>query len=188
MIATATTSKQQTLYGDRESLQEWRVTMNTSNTRPRKFGSIIGRIVMALVFASMIGGTFISPAFGRARTGRAGYTLDLSMRHHWTSMSRLRHRESASSSPSSFDRECSASTAECSGPRYASLWRTMRLGGFAASQHGGLRMEASGATGTNWGLHRGQPCAGELQKTAECFCHRQAHWPGWFWGWRRGLA
>ena len=37
MIATAITSRQQTLFCDRESLQEWKVTMRTSNTRARKF-------------------------------------------------------------------------------------------------------------------------------------------------------
>ncbi len=64
MIATATTSRQHTLFCDRESLQEWKVTMRTSNMRTGIFRSTIGKIAMALVCASMIGGTFIAPAFG----------------------------------------------------------------------------------------------------------------------------
>jgi hypothetical protein len=64
MIATATTSRQQTLFCDRESLQEWKVTMRTSNTRARKFSSTVVKILMALVFASMIGGISGAPAFG----------------------------------------------------------------------------------------------------------------------------
>jgi len=39
--------------------------MRTSNTRVRKFSSTVGKIVMALVFASMIGGISIAPAFGK---------------------------------------------------------------------------------------------------------------------------
>jgi hypothetical protein len=39
--------------------------MRTSNTRAGKFISTVGKIVMALVFISMIGGTFITPAFGK---------------------------------------------------------------------------------------------------------------------------
>jgi len=39
--------------------------MRTSNTRTRKFSSTVGKIVMALVFASMIGGISIAPAFAR---------------------------------------------------------------------------------------------------------------------------
>ena len=73
MIATATTSRQQTLFCDRESLQEWKVTMRTSNTRASKFSSTVGKIVMALVFASMIGGISIAPAFGRDDDRREGY-------------------------------------------------------------------------------------------------------------------
>ena len=74
MIATAATSRQQTLFCDRESLQGWEVTMRTSNTRVRKFSSTVGKIMMALVFISMIGGTFITPAFGRDyRRQRQGY-------------------------------------------------------------------------------------------------------------------
>ena len=65
MIATATTSRQQTLFCDRVSFQEWKVTMRTSNTRATKFSSTVIKILMALVFASMIGGISIAPAFGR---------------------------------------------------------------------------------------------------------------------------
>jgi uncharacterized membrane protein len=42
----------------------WKVTMRTSNTRARKFSSTVVKILMALVFASMIGGISIAPAFG----------------------------------------------------------------------------------------------------------------------------
>ena len=45
--------------------------MKTSNMRVGKFSSIVGRIMMALVFASMIGGILVTPAFaddhGRGR-------------------------------------------------------------------------------------------------------------------------
>ena len=73
MIATAITSREQTLLCDRESLQEWKVTMRTSNTRVSKFSAAVGKIVMALVFASMIGGISIAPAFGRDNDRREGY-------------------------------------------------------------------------------------------------------------------
>jgi hypothetical protein len=56
MIATSATLRQQTLFSDRESLQEWEVTMKTSNTQVRKFSMIVGKIMMALVFISMIAG------------------------------------------------------------------------------------------------------------------------------------
>lgn len=39
--------------------------MGTSNIRARKFGSIVGKIMMAFVFASLIGGVFAGPAFAR---------------------------------------------------------------------------------------------------------------------------
>jgi hypothetical protein len=39
--------------------------MKPSNIKARKFSLTIGKIMMALVFISMIGGTFITPAFGR---------------------------------------------------------------------------------------------------------------------------
>jgi hypothetical protein len=48
--------------------------MKNSNTRARKFSSTVGKIVMALVFASMIGGISIAPAaFGRDNDRRGGY-------------------------------------------------------------------------------------------------------------------
>jgi len=55
--------------------------MRTSNTQASKFRSIVGKIVMALVFASMIGGISIAPAFARDNDrghgggyhGRGGY-------------------------------------------------------------------------------------------------------------------
>ena len=47
--------------------------MKTSNTRARKFSSTVGKMVMALVFASMIGGVFIAPAFGDDDDRRGGY-------------------------------------------------------------------------------------------------------------------
>jgi hypothetical protein len=73
VIATATTSGQQTLFYDRESLQEWKVTMKTLNIRARKFSSIVGKIMLTLVFASMIGSIFIAPAFSRDGDRRGGY-------------------------------------------------------------------------------------------------------------------
>jgi hypothetical protein len=73
VIETATTSEQQPLFYDRESLREWKVTMKTSNMRARKFSSIIGKIVMAVVLASMIGGMAIAPAFARDGDRRDGY-------------------------------------------------------------------------------------------------------------------
>ena len=81
MIATVMTSRQLTLFCDKESLQKWKVTMKTSNTRARKFSATIGKIVMALVFVSMIGSISIAPVFardnGRGRGGgyhgRGGY-------------------------------------------------------------------------------------------------------------------
>jgi hypothetical protein len=72
MITITTVSRQQTLFSDRASLQEWEVTMSTSNTRVRKLSLTVGKIMMALVFVSMIGGTFITPAFGRDNR-RQGY-------------------------------------------------------------------------------------------------------------------
>jgi hypothetical protein len=39
--------------------------MRTSNTRVRKFSAAVGKIVMAVVFASMIGGMSIAPAFAK---------------------------------------------------------------------------------------------------------------------------
>ncbi len=65
MSAAAVTSKQHTLWCDRESREEWEDTMRTSNTRARKLSSTVGKIVMALVFVFMIGGISMAPAFGR---------------------------------------------------------------------------------------------------------------------------
>ena len=39
--------------------------MRTSNTQARKFRSTVGKVVMALVFALMIGSIAIAPAFAR---------------------------------------------------------------------------------------------------------------------------
>ena len=65
MIVNAMTARQHTLSCDRALLEEWKVTMRTSNTRAKKFCSTVGRIVMALVVASMIGGMSVTPAFAR---------------------------------------------------------------------------------------------------------------------------
>ena len=47
--------------------------MGTSNTRARTFRSTVGKIVMALGCASMIGGIFITPAFSDDHGRREGY-------------------------------------------------------------------------------------------------------------------
>jgi len=47
--------------------------MRTSNTRAGKFGSTVGKILVALVFASMIGGVSIASAFDRYDDRRGGY-------------------------------------------------------------------------------------------------------------------
>ena len=47
--------------------------MRTSNTRAGKFRSTVGKIVMALAFALMIGGILIAPAFGVESYGRGEY-------------------------------------------------------------------------------------------------------------------
>ena len=72
MIATTTMSRKQILFCNRESLQEWKVTMQTSNTQVMKFSSKVGKVVMALVFASMIGGISASPAFSKDYHDRHG--------------------------------------------------------------------------------------------------------------------
>jgi len=46
--------------------------MRTSNIRS-KVGSSVGKILMALACASMIGGVFIAPAFGDDHGRREGY-------------------------------------------------------------------------------------------------------------------
>jgi hypothetical protein len=73
MIAPAAASSQQTLFSDRGSLRKWKVTMRTSKTRARIFSSTVGKIVMAFVCASMIGGIFITPAFSDDHGRREGY-------------------------------------------------------------------------------------------------------------------
>ena len=65
MIGTVMKPRQHALFCDRESLRQWKVTMKTSNTQVRKFTATAGKIVMALVFVSMIGVISIAPAFGR---------------------------------------------------------------------------------------------------------------------------
>jgi hypothetical protein len=47
--------------------------MKTSKTRARKFNATVGRIVLALVFASMIAGISITPAFGKDKDRGKGY-------------------------------------------------------------------------------------------------------------------
>jgi len=47
--------------------------MGTSNTRARTFRSTVGKIVMALACASMIGGIFITPAYSDDHGRREGY-------------------------------------------------------------------------------------------------------------------
>jgi len=73
MIATAAASSQPAHIYDRGSLRKWKVTMRTSKTRARIFGSTVGKIVMAFVCASMIGGIFITPAFSEDHGRREGY-------------------------------------------------------------------------------------------------------------------
>lgn len=63
----------QTLLCDRESLQEGKVTMKTSNKGVRKFPLTICKIMMALVFIALIGVTIIEPAFARDYRGRGYY-------------------------------------------------------------------------------------------------------------------
>jgi hypothetical protein len=73
MIATAATSRRQSRFFNRGSLRKGKVTMKTSNTRARIFRSTVGKIVMALACASMIGGIFITPAFSEDYGRREGY-------------------------------------------------------------------------------------------------------------------
>ena len=132
MIATTKMSRKRILFCNRKSLQEWKVIMHTSNTRARKFSSKVGKIVMALVFASMICGISVAPAFGRDYYDRRGgyhqqdrrvyptvaTTRNLSMRRHrWPmTLTRISRRASTSSSPSILDRKSSASAVQ-RGPR-----------------------------------------------------------------------
>jgi len=73
MIATTATSRRQTRFFDRGSLRKWKVIMRTLNTGARNTSSTIGRIVMALVCATMVGGIFITPAFSDDHDRREGY-------------------------------------------------------------------------------------------------------------------
>ena len=41
--------------------------------RIKSFSSMVGKIVMAIVFASLIGGTYIAPAFGKNGDDRREY-------------------------------------------------------------------------------------------------------------------
>jgi hypothetical protein len=59
--------------------------MRTSNKPARKFLSTVGKITMALVFISMIGGTFIAPAFGRDHDRRGGRYYDHGRRGYYQS-------------------------------------------------------------------------------------------------------
>jgi len=81
MIATAATSSQQPQFRDRGSLRKWKVTMRTSSTRSGKFRSTVGKIMMALACASMIGGIFIAPAFGADHDRREGYHKQRRYKH-----------------------------------------------------------------------------------------------------------
>jgi hypothetical protein len=47
--------------------------MRTSNMKGRKFSTTVGKIVMALVFASMISGISIAPAFSKDYNKGKGY-------------------------------------------------------------------------------------------------------------------
>ena len=49
----------------REVAQEQEGTMRIWNTWTKNAGSTAGKVVIALVFASTIGGVFIAPAFGK---------------------------------------------------------------------------------------------------------------------------
>jgi hypothetical protein len=73
MIATAATSRRQTRFYDRGSLRKWKVTMKTLNTQAGRFRSTVGKIILAVVCVSMMGGMFIAPAFGEDRDRREGY-------------------------------------------------------------------------------------------------------------------
>ena len=57
--------------------------MRTSNTRLRKFSSTVGKIMMVLVFASMIGGIYVAPAFSRDNGRREGYQHDRGRRGYY---------------------------------------------------------------------------------------------------------
>ena len=73
MNATAATIETANPLFDRGSLRKWKVTMRTLSTQVRNISSTFGKIVMALVCASMIGGIFIAPAFADDHGRREGY-------------------------------------------------------------------------------------------------------------------
>jgi hypothetical protein len=56
--------------GSRESIQEWRSFMKPSHTWNLR--SIVGKIMMGLVFAAMIGSMGVAPALGKNDHGRKG--------------------------------------------------------------------------------------------------------------------
>lgn len=55
--------------------------MKTSNTRASIYRSTVGKIMMALVCASMIGGVFIAPTFGADHERREGYYKQRRYKH-----------------------------------------------------------------------------------------------------------
>lgn len=67
MITNAITSGQHALFSNRESLKEQEVTLATSTIHAKRLVSAVGKVAIALVFASMIGGISIAPAFGDNR-------------------------------------------------------------------------------------------------------------------------
>jgi hypothetical protein len=82
MNATAAISGRQTRIFDRGSLRKWKVIMRALSTEAGNIRSMVGRIVMALVCASFIGGVFTAPAFADNDHGkRKGYQKQ-SRRYH----------------------------------------------------------------------------------------------------------
>lgn len=67
MTAIVATSGPHTTITNRESLEEWKASMKTSQVEGKKLKSTVARIVMAVIFAAMIGGTVTVPAFGDNR-------------------------------------------------------------------------------------------------------------------------
>jgi hypothetical protein len=73
MTANTGRQNQETLPRCRESLQtfqEWKDTMNTSINQARNSRPTIGKIVMALTLASVMGGISVSPALARDNDDR----------------------------------------------------------------------------------------------------------------------
>jgi hypothetical protein len=56
--------------------------MRTSDDRTRKFSSTVGRILMAFVFVSMIGGISSVPAFGRDDHKQSGHHQSPRYKHY----------------------------------------------------------------------------------------------------------